>query len=279
MSTKSKRSGGPKTESGRSITSSNALKSGAYSKRVVLPGEDGNAFEALLGSLELDFHPRNVVELTLVRDIAVIIWKKARLENAAHSLLISRLSQPVSEDIVKQTLGDKVPEGLSLYLQKALLLSPVQIYEMRAMLGQITLLQERSNRKYLLANLRDQCPRLHDRLSATAQLHGATLEQWIAEQDVAFGAANAPLNQALELMEAEFKCSIWVGERQQQLLSAAAETKEAQIFNMMQDAHANRAADDLNRALYRTLAELRKLQNWRLDITVEDIALNKPAAP
>jgi hypothetical protein len=45
--TKSNRSGGPRTDEGKKIASQNALKTGAYSNTLILPGEDESQFRQL----------------------------------------------------------------------------------------------------------------------------------------------------------------------------------------------------------------------------------------
>ena len=59
---KSKRSGGPKTSSGKLNASKNALKTGAYTSTIVLPGESEEDFEKLHQQFMNDFIPSDVAE-------------------------------------------------------------------------------------------------------------------------------------------------------------------------------------------------------------------------
>ncbi len=45
--TNSRRSGGPQTDDGKKIASSNSLKTGAYSNTLILPGEDESQFRQI----------------------------------------------------------------------------------------------------------------------------------------------------------------------------------------------------------------------------------------
>lgn len=56
--TKSRRSGGPKSDEGKKAVSSNAPKTGAYSSLIILPGEDEFQFRELEAQFILDFEQR-----------------------------------------------------------------------------------------------------------------------------------------------------------------------------------------------------------------------------
>ena len=70
--TKSNRSGGPKTDEGKKIASQNALKTGAYSNTLILPGEDESQYRQIEDQFVRDFHPEDMAEITMVRDLAVL---------------------------------------------------------------------------------------------------------------------------------------------------------------------------------------------------------------
>ena len=64
-----------------------------------------------------------------------------------------------------------------------------------------------------------------------------------------------------------------------QLRQILKEIKEARLLKFMQESSIQRVHDDLDRAFYRTLSELRKHQLWRqerntVDVTSEDWAIN-----
>ena len=72
---KSSRSGGPKTEAGKTVSAQNSLKTGIYSNTVVLPGEDESEYQQLENQFIKDFSPQDIAELTMVRELAVVVWK------------------------------------------------------------------------------------------------------------------------------------------------------------------------------------------------------------
>jgi hypothetical protein len=74
-----KRSTGPRTESGKARSKMNAVKHGLSAKALVLEGEDPRQFEALRAGLEADFEPETVVERELVVELAGCFWRQRRV--------------------------------------------------------------------------------------------------------------------------------------------------------------------------------------------------------
>lgn len=72
--------GGPRTAAGKARSSTNALKHGLFSKKIVLECEDQAEFDALLNGYVAHFHPATPVECDLVREIAASRWRLERVE-------------------------------------------------------------------------------------------------------------------------------------------------------------------------------------------------------
>jgi hypothetical protein len=91
------RSTGPRTAQGKRRSSQNALKHGLYSNAAffwdsaIALGEDPRDFERLLKGLVLARQPANALEMVLVEDIALLIWKKARLDRAEAAVQVCNL--------------------------------------------------------------------------------------------------------------------------------------------------------------------------------------------
>ena len=93
--TKAKPSGGPQTDEGKKIASQNALKMGVYSNTLILPGEDESQFRQIEDQFVGDFHPEDMAEIAMVHDLAVLAWKKIRLENLELRFTLARLNAPL----------------------------------------------------------------------------------------------------------------------------------------------------------------------------------------
>jgi len=98
------RGGGPNTEDGKSRSSRNSTKHGIYSPTVVLPSESEFEFNALKQQLIDEHSPKNTVQLMLVHDLAVLVWKKRRLESLECRMISSRIKDPISSEELQDEL-------------------------------------------------------------------------------------------------------------------------------------------------------------------------------
>ena len=73
------RSRGPITPEGKLASSRNATTHGILSGTIVLEGESGERFHALLGNLLEELQPQTTVEVTLVENMAVARWRQMRI--------------------------------------------------------------------------------------------------------------------------------------------------------------------------------------------------------
>ena len=95
----SKRSTGPRTPEGKRRSSRNAYKHGLYSKSsffwdaAIALGEDPRDFQRLLKGLVEARRPADALERALVEDIALLIWKKARLDAAESAVQVCNLQK------------------------------------------------------------------------------------------------------------------------------------------------------------------------------------------
>jgi hypothetical protein len=94
-----KKSTGPRTAEGKRRVSQNARKHGLYSSAsffwdaAIALGEDPRDFERLLEGLVMARQPADTLEMALVEDIALIIWKKARLDRAEAAVQVRNLQK------------------------------------------------------------------------------------------------------------------------------------------------------------------------------------------
>lgn len=69
---------GPRTAEGKARASQNSLKHGLTSRKIVLPGEDQNAFETLRAALFEEHAPQTPTEAEMVEELAACAWRLAR---------------------------------------------------------------------------------------------------------------------------------------------------------------------------------------------------------
>ncbi|HYZ87185.1 MAG TPA: hypothetical protein VE621_22400 [Bryobacteraceae bacterium] len=90
-----KKSTGPRTAEGKRRSSTNALRHGLYSNRVVLDHEHAEHFEKLRADLLRDWAPANAQESLLVEQIAQAAWRLQRfmrIETGTFDLLLRTLT-------------------------------------------------------------------------------------------------------------------------------------------------------------------------------------------
>ncbi len=85
------KSRGPKTPAGKARSAQNALKHGMRALRyVVLPDEDGVAFQALEAALVEELAPVGALQLVLARRVAMAAWRLARADRMEVELFEER---------------------------------------------------------------------------------------------------------------------------------------------------------------------------------------------
>lgn len=87
------KSRGPKTPEGKATSARNATTHGMLSKTILIEGESGPRFAALLADITAEIKPRTRIEIGLVEDLATFRWRQRRLlsmESACISLRIVR---------------------------------------------------------------------------------------------------------------------------------------------------------------------------------------------
>ena len=117
---KSKRSGGPRSSSGKLNASRNSLKTGAYSKSIVLPNESEEDFKKLFHQYMDDFMPTDVAESAMVYDLAGLTWKKLRLEKLEHAAFKSAIDSSL-------TIKDLENEGIKIESKYCFFVLPIKL--------------------------------------------------------------------------------------------------------------------------------------------------------
>ena len=152
----SRQSTGPRTCRGKRRSSRNALKHGIYSdvhyfywEAARDLGEDPNDFTQLFQGLLEARRPADVLEHVLVEDIAVLIWKKARLERAEsavqvcnvrrHDLERYRQCIQVGRDVTSVSQSEVFEKGLRVGLD-----APGKYESVLQMLGMLEEMTERN---------------------------------------------------------------------------------------------------------------------------------------
>src|SRR6516165_6973141 len=85
--------------------SKNALKHGAFSRELILPGESRKEYERLLAELEAEYSPSGPTEIYLVNHLASLLWRKRRLQVYRQAKLEQRVRTIESQNAARHWLG------------------------------------------------------------------------------------------------------------------------------------------------------------------------------
>ncbi len=286
---KTKRSGGPQSPEGKAASSGNALKTGAYSLQVLLPGESQSDFEDLLDQFRQDFAPQDVAEAAMVRDLAAQVWKQLRVEKMQHSMLLADLGRVVSEDDLNYIARFYFPSERYQFL--TMVFEDDFAQRVRTEKNMVRIFEDFTTppTKAFLAAFKKEAP---DEYSKFKQLFGLEHEDKGEFEDAVL-MLEVPANddddanmvnflQQLYDADRQYRERIfWLDDNKTKIIQAYQTVKADRAMKFMQNVNIARVTDDVQRAFYRTLAELRKHQTWRRSQIVVDIspATNITAVP
>ena len=272
----SKRTGGPKTAAGKMASAKNAIKTGAYSSLIILPGESEKDFQELEEQFVRDFSPEDGVAATMVYNLAVLTWKKLRAQKIEHSGLLRvlatkfditdylRVSFPVAVTNPGPVLT--VVDGMTSAMED----------ELRVAFGYCKQFIKAMPTAQELQEMKQQSPTLYAYLESKAPSDRKECSFWPTMNVTRANGKVSPFIQAhCETHLDDNDVPVIAVENIVRLRQIIKEIKEARLLKFIQESSIQRVHDDLDRAFYRTLSELRKHQHWRqerntVDVTSED---------
>jgi hypothetical protein len=272
MIPKAKKSGGPKSRSGKKIVSQNATKTGVYARSIVLPNEDKNAYQQLVNRYMNEFKPSDMAETTMVNNLANLTWKKMRLDHYEQNSLMAVWNGSVFlKDLEKEGLI-RFPRDMSWleifaifgkYMKEGLSDLEKQYAEYESEINQ--LYGQEPNVHYL-QRFFGQSPKLLEQIQSVAKNEFSRKNLQVTEllQITYANTDDQTLLDACTNKILERKADIaWYQENREEIREAELQIKERRVMEKMQKTDFSRAHDELDRSFYRTLTELRKQQQWR----------------
>lgn len=265
---RSNRKGGPRTDQGKLVSSRNAIKTGSYSALIILPGESEEDFRILEEQFFKDFSPEDIAEAAMVRSLAGVVWKKLRAEKLEHSAMIRQLKAPFLEPMFPED-----SDYLNGYLRHELMNFVAGLDDRdvdkwhksfqladKFKIGQaeaIDVIEIDTLAKPLYEFLFN-CASNDSPIYEDHRLWlGLRLREKGAEVDFLKYFSLAFLNKHQQ--------ERWAIENLSLIRRLIAEVKESRLLTFLQHQNLQRIHDDLDRAFFRTLTELRNHQKWRRD--------------
>ena len=275
--TQRKRSGGPKTSEGKLASSQNSLKLGVYSRKITLINESDDEFNQLLAQFMSDFAPRDIIESVLVRDLAIITWKRLRLEGLEQSSLVRALNEPITAAEYSRN-GIEIDSGTVWTIEHLddLTEGGVEYYERARKEAQSWWDSYRGDRDIL--SMPVNYPTLFEVVVGRARLFGFDVSSDPDSEEVCSWTLDSNRygcdrysDYVVRALIREDRELNWVEENSEQIKLAAIKVKEERLLKVIQNPGETRVNEDLSRSLYKTLSELRGHQQWRRKMSIVDV--------
>jgi len=276
---KSSRSGGPKTDLGKLASSRNAIKTGSYSKLIILPGESEEDFRLLEEQLFNDFSPQDVAQSAMVRSLAVITWKKLRAEKIEHASLIHELTEPFTIlDYHGRNLpfGSHTPEVILGWVNQ---LENNGIHDWLTAIKLARQFSQKGAEVSELEALEEDSPFVYqffERQGVRFKVSDNTPAYWAsANLKTPDGSQSSFVEFVAKELLKKHEVEAWSIEHIDVLKSAVEQIKEARLLRVIRAGSMQRIHDDLDRAFNRTLNELRAHKKWCRDESAIDVTASE----
>jgi len=275
--TKSKSSGGPQSDDGKKIASRNSLKTGTYSKLVVLPNESQQEFDQLVEQFQKDFYPKDAVEMMLVREMAVITWKKLRLERLEHDYCARQLAAQITlEEFL--SINTLFTDMTHRFWVDSGVLSEKNAEKLSRLIGLLEPHRNLNMSVEQLGLIKKDFPFAYDSILADYYRQTSladvepSLEEivttviWFDDLSKKYLVPNCVVRM-LPYYQGGLQCVKF----REQIEEGVIQIRQERLLKMMQLGGVQRASDDLNRAMIRTVNEYRKHHEWRIQNRTEQL--------
>ena len=275
------RSGGPRSAAGKKVASRNSTRLGVYASQIILPGENPEDFAELEALFLDDFQPQGIAEAAMVRDLAVLTWKKMRLEGVEHRQILQALQEPISEYDFS-AVGLTVVKGMEDFIWDPHLVDDSDVPLFREYATQMRLLALGERDEAAILALQTQFPDSYSRLVVEMKSMGMKTINPKAIAEVKYSDSERaekarPVDDAIARIKNEANKIVWAADHQPEILEAHARIRDRRLIGRIGIEKYDRANDYLANSFYKTLSELRKHQEWHrkqqvIDVTPESSA-------
>jgi hypothetical protein len=267
------RSGGPKTPEGKVTSSRNAIKTGAYAVQSLLTGESEQEFRELEQLFIDDFAPVGIAEAALVHSLTVIIWKKLRLEKL-ESRHIHDLLDRFPKLLEFNAVGfDDYPQSAKEWINHPEKISSLNLEQAQSGYWTLKSLKKSRFDEDEMEAFKKDLPaifkRLQDLLSDLG-IKDLSISSIVGTR-YHHGAETRPIEDMTDKLMEQLQGEIWAIQNQEQLLKVRQQIRDKRLVEFLNLNRSQRVSDDLDRAYFKTLDELRKQKEWHRRQEVVDV--------
>lgn len=274
---KSNRSGGPKTVAGKAVASKNSLQTGVYSSIVVLPGESESEFHELEDQFIKDFSPHDIAEMTMVRELAAVVWKKLRLERLEQSAILASLKGPIHSNEYRN-VGINFEDSARWMIDNLDVLTDEYVEIHSELVSESEQYMDKELSVKELKQMQSKHPNLYRNILIQAEHNGLFNDTEPTPDELAVLDMSPDPNIELKFVNLAIanvlstaENVLWANGNAVKIKEAATTIKEKRLMKLMELEMPRRIKDDLSRIFFRTLTELRKHQQWRQARNTVDI--------
>lgn len=204
----------------------------------------------------------------MVRELAVVVWKKHRLERLALSASLKVLNQPIEESDYRRH-GLKIRTTAWYWINHLDALDDKTVNFQAAIEEEAIAYLDRELYASDFEEMKLSSPHLYKAILVSAENEGFFTEVPSSEELAALMVSTEAL-ESIQLAQlaitsannrAEDIC--WAHENADKIRAAVASVKAQRLLGVMELEMPRRVNDDLSRIFFRTLSELRKHQQWR----------------
>jgi hypothetical protein len=267
---KSKRSGGPTTPQGKLAISGNAIKTGSYSARAILPGESEDEYKQIQEQFIKDFLPRNVAESMIVHELSNLTWKLLRLAKLEDAHFLRAMNHPISESDLRHE-GLRLPyaymeliQDLSPYNEEFFRLNELHLEYLRRFEDGYGISKDE------FYEMPKAYPALYEELVHMASQYAKVDKTDVAPESLISlkyitenGGSMAFVHYAYGALQKHCEDLVYIHQNLDSIQSAVTNVRERRLLEALQDQGIMRAHDELQRSFYKALNELRRHQTWR----------------
>jgi hypothetical protein len=287
LSSKSNRSGGPKTALGKLTSSKNAIKTGAYAKQEILPFESQQEFDELKYLFIQDFRPHGITEFSLVHELTVLAWKKLRLEKIENNFLHGLLQAAETPEEFYDA-GFPKRDQIDWLLKDLSIFTPSFISKHQKELELAKSIRKPEALNQFLEIAQEKHPEFYERLKEAVRNPPDGQGEKVRLIVVSFvGSKNdrdeditaVSIEKILKFVIEESEAVLYVAEHLERLMQLKDLIRDRRLKNFMDTSGVARPYQELSRSFFKVLAELRKQQEWRYQKGLIDIAAEAPVLP
>lgn len=275
------RSGGPKTPEGKLASSRNAIKTGAYAVQALLPGENEQEFRELEQLFIDDFAPSGISESALVHSLTVTVWKKLRLEKLESRHIHDLLDRFPNSSEFSAVGFDEYPQVAKEWINHPEEISSLNLDQSQSGYWTLVSLKKSQFDEDEMKTFKKDLPAIFKRLQdilITLGVKDLSISSMVGTR-YHYGADTRPIEDAADTLMEQLQAEIWAIQNEELLLKVRQQIWDKRLVEFLKLNRSQRVSDDLDRAYFKTLDELRKQKEWRRRQEIVDVAATVNPTP